>query len=292
MQLRTFMPLWGLSGPPLGEVLGRIADAGYDGLEGPAPEFMATLGWSTAREAQRLPELLAEHGLEYRVMIFTHTPDFSTRWGGIDLAPDATHVSTFDRQLDDALSAGACAVTLHGGADRFGPDEARAFIEHTLTRQEEVGVTIAHETHRMRILYNPFRTAALLEEYPSLRIVADFSHWVCVCERLLDDCAAELALACSRADHIHGRVGFPQGPQVNDPSAPENGPALEAHEAWWAQIVAEHSARGEDVITFDPEYGPPDYMPVLPFTAQPVSDLWSVRSWAVERFSRQLGEPA
>lgn len=48
-----------------------------------------------------------------------------------------------------------------------------------------LGVSVSHETHRGRALFNPFITAHLLNKFPTLYITADWSHWTVVCERLL-----------------------------------------------------------------------------------------------------------
>ena len=50
---------------------------------------------------------------------------------------------------------------------------------------------MAHETHRGRILFNPWITCRLLDRFEHLKLCCDFSHWVCVSERLIDDHCAE-----------------------------------------------------------------------------------------------------
>lgn len=70
-----------------------------------------------------------------------------------------------------------------------------------------------------------------------LKINADFSHWCCVCESLLDAEESHMAAVIERTIHIHGRVGYAEGPQVSDPRAPEYHKELERHEDWWERIV-------------------------------------------------------
>ncbi|MGW8179591.1 MAG: sugar phosphate isomerase/epimerase family protein, partial [bacterium] len=86
------------------------------------------------------------------------------------------------------------------------------------------------------------------------------------------------------------RIGFPEGPQVNDPRTPENRKALLYHEEWWKQIVTERLLAGAEVFTFNPEFGPPGYMPTLPFTRQPVVDLWEICLWMADRFRARFPE--
>ncbi|GAB1483119.1 hypothetical protein MASR2M78_19350 [Treponema sp.] len=47
------------------------------------------------------------------------------------------------------------------------------------------------------------------------------SRWCTVAESYLEDQKEAVDAALSRTDHIHARVGFPEGPQVGDPAAPE-----------------------------------------------------------------------
>jgi hypothetical protein len=76
--------------------------------------------------------------------------------------------------------------------------------------------------------------------------------------------------------HIHGRVGHQEGPQVSDPRAPEFADAAAKHFVWWDAIFAAQRASGRSVMTFTPEFGPPTYMPSLPYTRQPLADLWDI----------------
>jgi hypothetical protein len=40
--------------------------------------------------------------------------------------------------------------------------------------------------------------------------------------------------------------------------------------------MAPRRAEGREWFTLTPEFGPPEYMPCLPFTRQPVADAWEV----------------
>jgi hypothetical protein len=76
-----------------------------------------------------------------------------------------------------------------------------------------------------------------MEKHSSLRLTLDISHWCNVHESLLNDQLETVKLAISRTDHIHTRVGHAEGPQVNDPRAPEWKDAVSAHFGWWDQVV-------------------------------------------------------
>lgn len=51
----------------------------------------------------------------------------------------------------------------------------------------------------------------------------------------------------------------------------------------WRPIINRHRSEGREWFTITPEAGPPPYMPVLPFSGQPVADAWqinvAVRDW-------------
>jgi hypothetical protein len=168
-------------------------------------------------------------------------------------------------------------------------DEGSYFFEAALRAESQLGIPVLHETHRGCLLFTPWDTAAYLRIFPALKITADYSHWVNVCERLPDDQMESLALANQRAYHIHGRVGYAEGPQVPDPSAPEYSVELAWHEQQWERIRQQRAAGGDAVLTFTPEYGPPTYLHTLPHTNAPVADLWNVCLWAAQRARRSLG---
>jgi sugar phosphate isomerase/epimerase len=131
---------------------------------------------------------------------------------------------------------------------------------------------------------------ALLDAMPAIKFTADLSHWCCVHESLLDDQAASVERAIKRTYHLHARVGFAEGPQVNDPRAPEWREAVEAHVGWWRKVVACRQEEGCRVLTVCPEFGPPDYMPTQPFTRQPVANLWEVNCYMKDLLKERLRE--
>ena len=49
------------------------------------------------------PHLLRDLDLQYLPMIFTYDEQFSSRWGGMDIEARASHVSTFEEQVEAAL---------------------------------------------------------------------------------------------------------------------------------------------------------------------------------------------
>lgn len=261
MQLLVFRALWGMTEPTV-QAVERIAAAGYDGVEGGLPDDLTR---------DEFMNLLTQHNLHFIA---------------------GAQVSERD-QLDQVLKRLAeyepLRIDLHSGRDCMTRDAARAFFERALEIEAEIGVPVGHETHRGRVFFTPWDTAFFLNEYKDLKIVADYSHWVNVCERLPEDQANALRLANRRAIHIHGRVGYEQGPQVPDPRAPEYAAHVEWHEEQWQEIKQFHGEHGAEMLTFTPEYGPPRYLHTMPHTDEPVADLWDICLWGAERARSLLG---
>jgi sugar phosphate isomerase/epimerase len=268
MELVLMKSLWGMEGPQE-QSLKRIAESGYQGVEAPVPP---------PKERKRFRGLLRELGLSYIPLIFTASP------GSAGASPGSAHAESFDTQLGAAAELEPLLVISHTGKDSLPQDEQDRLFEAALESERRAGVAVGHETHRGRVLFTPWATARLLGKFPELKLTADFSHWACVCESLLEDEGEAVLKACQRSIHIHGRVGYAEGPQVPDPRAPEYGPAVEAHERWWKNIVRDRGREGAETLSFTPEFGPPDYLHTLPFTRQPVSDLWDVCLWSARRF--------
>ena len=98
-----------------------------------------------------------------------------------------------------------------------------------------------------------------------------------------------MARAIAHTWHIHARVGFAEAPQVNDPRAPEWQTALDAHLDWWQRIVDARRADGAPLVTIATEFGPPNYLPVLPYTRQPVANLWEINCWMMRLLRERFG---
>ena len=157
------------------------------------------------------------------------------------------------------------------------------FFASAIAFAESLPVPVSFETHRSRSLFNPWITRDILHALPSLRLTCDFSHWCCVCERLIDTEPEVIDLCAERVHHIHARVGYDQGPQVPHPAAPEYLAALEAHERWWTTIWHTQASRGEHTSTMTPEFGPDGYLHCAPYTQKPVADLDEINAWMAAR---------
>jgi sugar phosphate isomerase/epimerase len=252
---RFYKALWGMDGE-LEQQIQRIAGAGYAGFE--APVF--------AENASGIAKAVSDSGLGFIAMLFVMDAD-ELRVG-----------------LEHAASAGAEKINVHSGRDWWHFDEGCRFFEQALRVQEASSAPVAHETHRGRTLFHPAVTRTYLDRFPDLRLTADFSHWTNVCESMLGDQEEAVGRAIDATIHLHARVGYEQGPQVPDPRAPEWEPYVATFEQWWDRILRRHEERGE-ILTVDPEFGPPHYMHTIPHTREPVADLWDVCLWMRDRLA-------
>lgn len=261
MDLLLIRALWGID-QSWQEALSRIHDAGFHGIEAPLPHMTPREDFTAA---------LTEYDFRCIPMIFTEGDTVDA------------HIASFREQVEAALRYKPLLINAHDGRDAWSEDESSRYFEAVLAIENDLGAKVAHETHRGRILFNPWVTDRMLARFPELQLCCDFSHWVCVCERLIDDQMDILARCAERALHLHARVGYEEGPQVPDPRAPAYARHLEAHERWWDLIWTAQQQRGFAFSTLTPEFGPPPYLQTLPYTEQPVADLWGICSWQAER---------
>ena len=219
MEILFLCPRWGSEDLEPELFLDRVAEAGYDGVEAAMAE-PDTAGEKAAR-------LVKERGL---LLVTQHWDVFDR-----DLS---THLERLEGRLRRLASFGPAFVNCHTGRDLFRLEENLRVFERADKVAADTGVPILHETHRGRCCHSAWRTAELLRARPETRLTLDLSHWCAVSESLLEDQEDFLEAVVPRVDHLHARVGWPHGPQVSDPRAPEWAEAVEAHLKWWDRVVA------------------------------------------------------
>ncbi|MFT4023997.1 MAG: TIM barrel protein [Flavihumibacter sp.] len=254
---------WGFEGT-VQQFCEAAAKDGYDGIE---------LWWPTEKKDQdALVTALRATGLKAGFLC-----------GGYEANP-MQHLATFKSALDAATGHAQLQplyINCHSGRDWFSEEANSKFIEYTITKQTATGVPIYHETHRSRILFAAHIARRYMDKFPELNLTLDISHWCNVHESMLNDQPETVQLALQRAAHIHARVGHPEGPQVNDPRAPEWEKIVAQHLSWWDQVVTMRRAKGER-ITILTEFGPPDYMPAAPYTRKSLADQWAVNVYMMQ----------
>ncbi len=254
--LKILATNWGFPGT-LAQYIKKVKEEGYDGIE---------MWWPDDKKTQdELKDLLQQHQLQVGFLYGSGEPD------------PAKNLEQFKKSVTAATVFGQrpLYVNCHSGRDFFSFEDSNRFIEFTTKLSKDTGINIYHETHRGRILFAAHVAKRFIQQHPALRITLDISHWCNVHESMLQDQAETVNLALQRTDHIHARIGHPEGPQVSDPRAPEWNDIVKTHLTWWDKVVELKSAANQP-LTFLTEFGPPDYMPTLPYTRQPLADLWSI----------------
>lgn len=285
MKLLTVKTLWGVT-PLMGNapnlyhtVFARIKADGFNAIETPIWKVEDPVSFAAA---------LKSVGLDYIAMVNTRTPENMPNSHALTRSVDA-HLESFASQIKQALTSlpgvRPLFINSHSGVDAWSPADARAFFDGALRIEKENGIAVCHETHRGRCLYNPWATRDLCAALPDLKLTADLSHFCVVAERVFsadDQDWADVMAHVSRATkHIHARVGYAEGPQVNDPRAPEHAGALESHEQWWDAIIKKQTELGVATITLEPEHGTDGYQQRLPFSAIETADIWEINKWMV-----------
>jgi sugar phosphate isomerase/epimerase len=256
-KLKVLATNWGFEGT-IDAFCAKAKKEGYDGIENWWPD--------DKKEQDEMFAALKKYTLEVGFL-----------YGAWQSNP-AEHLAHFKKVMDVIAKQKVQAplyINLHSGRDYFSFDDNKKFIEYTNALAKDSGLLICHETHRGRMLYAAHITKDFIHKYPELKLTLDISHWCNVHESLLDDQSETVELALQRTEHIHARIGYAEGPQVNDPRAPEWDGTVKQHFAWWDKVVERKKKNGE-TMTFLTEFGPPLYMPTLPYTLQPVGDQWAI----------------
>ena len=262
-KLKLLATNWGFPGS-LEEYCAKVKKEGYDGIE---------LWWPLEKKDQD--------------ELFTCLKKYELEVGFLCAGSDNIYQKHFDQfvQMIDAAAKESVQrplyINCHSGRDYFTYEQGKTFIDHTIALAKSTGIKICHETHRSRLLYSAPVAKHYIETIPDLRVTFDVSHWCNVHESLLENQTETVDMTLQRVDHIHARIGHPEGPQVNDPRAPEWDHAVKAHLAWWDKVVEFKKQKG-DTLTVLTEFGPPDYMPTLPYTRQPLADQWAVNVYIMQ----------
>lgn len=273
MNIKFYAPVWG-NNLPFDTFCSNVKAAGYDGIEMDLPLVQ--------KDKTKLLSILKDYDLQ---MVGQY-------WQSLEQNIDE-HLVNFERIIRHLHSANPVFINSQTGKDYFTFEENKRLFDLADNLSKELGVRIVHETHRGKCLFAAHITKFYLSEIPELRLTLDISHWCNVHESLLTDQQEAINWAIARTDHIHSRVGYPEGPQVNDPRAPEWKEVVASHLSWWDAVVKQHQNK-KTVLTITTEFGPPTYMPVMPYTQLPLADQWDVNVYMMNllknRYSIQNAE--
>lgn len=256
-ELKVLATSWGFPGT-LDEYCTKVKKEGYDGIE---------MWWPVQKKGQDdLFAAVKKHGLEIGFLCGSGEQNYEK------------HLVQFKEMVNAAATQKIQTplyINCHSGRDHFSFEQNSAFIEHTIKVSKDSGIHVCHETHRSRIMFAAHIARQFIEKFPDLYLTFDVSHWCNVHESLLHDQQENVNLALSRVEHVHARIGHPEGPQVNDPRAPEWEAAVKQHFEWWDKVAERKKKEGKRMTVLT-EFGPPDYMPTVPYTRQPLADQWAI----------------
>jgi len=269
MKIKYLCTMWGMNLPTLEESFNLIKDAGFDGVEMPVPRNRA--------ERDRLGSLLNEIGLDLVVQV-------------------RAEGSTVDEQIDflgkeliSASELNTLLTNVHCGKDYWPLAENIRVISIAQKLASELGIKILHETHRARATFCTTSTMEIIDTLPEIRFTADFSHWCCVHNSLLQNQQDSVDRVIERSDYIHARVGSATSPQITDPRATEWKEAVEVYVRWWEKIAEHHKNNDSEFLPVCSEFGPPEYMVTLPSTGKPIADQWEINCYMKEMLKERLG---
>jgi len=263
--IEFYCPRWGSENIDWDLFCAKVKDAGYDGIE------YAIARTVSEKELNDVWNIVTKHNLKIIPQHYdTYEADFFR------------HFDLFNQWIEKIKQFPAQKINSQTGKDFFSFEQNKTLVEVA----ENSGLNIVHETHRNKFLFAAHLSKEYLQKIPFLKITLDASHWVCVAESFLEDQTDAMELAIQRAEHIHARVGYPEGPQIADPRAPEWQDALDKHLAWWDKVVLKKKAENT-LLTITTEFGPFPYMVHHPVTGQPVADQWEVNVYMMELLKKR-----
>lgn len=272
MEIKILCPRWGQEEKSLAAFLDDALQAGYDGVDMPLPD--------NAQERKLLRQFIERHNA--CLVIQQHQAQ------GADFR---RFKDSFVGCLQRSAEVHPLWINSHTGRDYFPFKQNLELIDAAHGVSGQTGVEVLHEIHRGRFTYSPATTASYFDARNDWHLTADLSHWVCVSESFLEGFADVLSEAIVRTRHVHARVGFEQGPQVSDPRAPEWQYALDHFFSWWDLIVEARIRQGAEQLTFTPEFGPPPYLPTLPYSRKPVASAQQINAHMKDLLRARYGKP-
>jgi len=242
-KLDVHMSWWGMTGlDPVGrehdleQKIARIAEAGFDGINGFVP---------TPAEAGQWIKLLEKYNLSLSVNAYPRT---------------AEDMATF---LEQVQHYGAIQHINVQVMTPFLIDENAIELLRELNElSNKAGIPASIETHRGTITQDLLRTVNYVEVLESLPLTIDLSHYIVAGEMhtITDEAEQLIEKLLERTASIHARVSNGEQIQVDAGPSGEH-PMLQHFERWWRRGMLQWSktARSGEVLPFVVELGPPPY---------------------------------
>lgn len=259
MRIKYFCSWWGLDHLGLESMLKKIKTAGFDGVEIGIP--------FNEKDKDYLKYLLKKYGLDIIAHQYQASGNFNE------------YKFSFKNSLENAAQFNPIFINSHTGRDFWTTEQNLEILDIAKRIESKYGISIIHETHRKHFLFSTLTANIFFKLEKELKITADFSHWTCVSETLLEDQQEITNEAISRSEHIHARIGYEQGPQISDPRAVEWEFHLITFTNWWEKILNRFKNESREYLTITPEFGPIPYTWKLPYSYSPISNFFEINCW-------------
>ena len=261
-----FQTNWGFSGKTM-DFIKKAKDSGYDGIE----------VWASNIPIQQKTISQALKMFDMKVIFLC---------GSNSNLPYEKSLEEYIGYLKNTLEQKPIAINSHTGSDFYTFEQNMSFISEANKLSKSYNIPIYHETHRGRFSYSIPETIKFIEKN-EIDLTLDVSHWMVVHESLLNKQSELLNMVIENTSHIHARVGFEEGPQVNDPKAPEWEKTVERHLNIWESVILKIWDE-KKVVTITTEFGPPNYMPTEPITLKPMSNQWEANVFIMNSLKERI----
>ena len=276
MRIRYSHTYWGSEHLSPADFVKAIAEVGYEGME-----LFLIPGDDTCQAfLKALDEIRKEIPDFYLVLLQLHFP------GGGSVKD---YLEGAKKNAEALCALQPDFINSHTGADFFSFDDNCRAIDMLQNTSAKTGIPVYHETHRGRFSFHAPTLLPYLEKFPELQLVGDLSHFCTVSESMLGGQEEILQTIFPRIAHVHARIGHEQGPQVNDPTAPEWQSHEEKFFAWWKRIAEVRKEAGKSSLSFTTEFGPPPYLPQEPHSLRPLSSQWENNLYMLKRLKEEFG---
>jgi sugar phosphate isomerase/epimerase len=275
MKINYLCPYWGCEKDSANTFLDKVLAAGYEGVEIKLPSEESFI----QDFFERIEQIRAENPNFMLVLQQLSTPENESV---------GEYITKMQAKLRELAALKSHFINSHTGKDYYTFAENCRVLEAAMEIEAETNIPIFHEIHRGRFSFHAPTLLPYLEKFPNLQLVGDFSHFCVVSESLLQGQEEMLEKIIPHIAHIHARVGSEQAPQVSDPSAPEWKTHLQCFTNWWQQILENGKQKGISEMSITPEFGAVPYLPVLPFTQQPIANQWNNNLFMKEYLTQNL----
>ncbi len=262
MKIKYICPHWGSENDSPEAFIEKVLAEKYEGIEINLPPHTSSF---TKNFIVKMEDLLSSN----KDFVFILQQLTSPENEMVD-----AYIKKMEKSLTDLALFQPSFINSHTGKDYYSFDDNCRVIEACLNFSIKKNLRVLHETHRGRFSFHAASLLPYLKKFPEMELAGDFSHFCTVSESLLQDQEEIVQQIIPHVSHIHARIGHEQGPQVNDPAAPEWQNHFNWFASWWQEIIIKKESQGWNSFTITPEHGPYPYMPQAPYTKLPLSIQW------------------